>query len=58
MPATVVACSWLYRSLALVRSVSFAMLERTCLPVVAQAVKHASAMVCVWGRKNSITTEE
>ena len=46
MPAMkVVAWSWLYWPLALVRRVSFAMLERTCSRVVARAVKHASAMI-------------
>jgi len=46
MPAMkVVASSWLYCPLALVRRGSFAMLEQTCSRVVARAVKHASAMI-------------
>ena len=45
MPAMkVVAWLWLYWPLALVRRVSFAMLERMCSCVVPPTVKHVSAM--------------
>ena len=58
MPAMkVVAWSWLYWPLAVVRRVSFVMLERTCLHVVARAVKHASAMVGHEGEKKLDMTE-
>jgi hypothetical protein len=42
---------WLYWPLALVSSVSFTMLERTCSSVFAWVVKHVSAMVGHVGEK-------